>query len=126
MPLFAEHVPEHDRTSFVAQLDAECLRTLSDLRIVAASRRDPRKVPLNVGHEHGNTDARKLLRHRLQRHGLARTSRARDESVAVAERGQQSEIGVARFRDQQWVGHMVTLLRESLAPKRALLPWLLG
>jgi hypothetical protein len=69
--LFAEDVPEHDRTSSVAWfVETKALQALEEFGRRGARPGDAGQVSLHVGHEDRNADAGERLGHHLEGHGL--------------------------------------------------------
>ena len=71
------------------------------------------KVTFHVRHEHRHADAREALSERLQRDGLAGAGGARDQAVAIGERGKKLEVRGFRFCDEQRFGHDWPWLRQT-------------
>jgi hypothetical protein len=84
MALLAEQVPEHRRKAARRVLgQADRGGALLELRIGRAGLADPGEVALDVGHEHRHAAGGEALRQDLQRHRLAGSGRAGDQTVAI-------------------------------------------
>src|SRR5262249_18215673 len=93
MALLAEQVPEDDGIGLVILLVADLLVAPTYPWPALAPLGNGRKVTLNFGAEHRHALVRKALSEALQRHGLAGSGGAGDETVAVGE----AEIDELRF-----------------------------
>ena len=92
MSLFLKYVPEGDRTALKRRLDAEHCVALIDLGIAAARLADAGQVALDVGHEHRHAALAETLGDALQRYGLTRACRTRNNAVAIRHIGQQQKL----------------------------------
>jgi len=106
--LFAEDIPQGGGAGErLRQLDAALLQHGGELVADSAGLCDAGQVTLHVGHEHRHASVAEVLGEGLQRDGLAGAGGARDESVAVRQRGQQVALHGAMSCDQDGLGHVV-------------------
>ena len=104
--LFAEHVPQRDRAGRgLRHRQAALLDHRGQLAFELAGLTDTGQVALDVGHEHRHADARKVLGHGLQCHGLAGAGGAGDQAMAVRQLRQQQGFGLAVAGDEERFGH---------------------
>ena len=89
MALLAENVPKYRRKLVRLEGQAHVDGPLDDEVLGLADLGNAGQIALDVGCENRNTGARKSLGHDLQRHGLAGSSRAGDQTVAIAKRKRQ-------------------------------------
>ncbi len=105
MPVFAEHIPEHDGAGFAFEIrNPEFLGALRDLRIVPACLAHAGEIAFYVRHENRNAARAEIFRECLQRYGLAGAGRSGDKAVAI--RHFRQEINwLCALRDKNWVVH---------------------
>src|SRR5690606_16676710 len=119
MAALAERIPEDDRTRPGREIgEAEHLDPLLDLRRERSCRADSRQVAFDVCDEHGHPGRAERVRDRLERHGLARAGRAADETVPVAPRWKQANVGGAGFGDRGRCGHAALIPRDGAGWQR--------
>jgi hypothetical protein len=87
MPLFAEDVPEDDRTRGIGHLQTQLLRSLEDPRILAPGLAQSGKIALYVRKKNGSTDAAEALGQPLQGDGLSGSRCACNETVTIRHPG---------------------------------------
>ena len=86
--LLASDVPESDGETRRRPVgDAERVEPLAQFRASDAGRGQPRKVALDVGHEHRHADAGEAFGQYLQSDGFAGAGGASDQTVAIGEGG---------------------------------------
>ena len=106
MALLAVDVPERDRdTGEGGHLEAEPVQALLQLGRGRARLRQAGQVALDVGQEHRHADGRETLGEHLQRDRLAGAGRPGDQAVAVGERREQVQQGVAVAGNEEGLGH---------------------
>jgi hypothetical protein len=104
--LLAEDIPQRHRTAPPGRRRlAHGGQALGDLRVAAAGLGQAGQVALDVGHEHRHADVRELLRHGLQRDGLAGAGRTGHEAVAVGQLRQEEAFRRVVAGYQERVGH---------------------
>ena len=84
--LLAEQIPEDGGVGFIGvilEFNVACAFFKKRFRLALCG--DTGEVALDVGGENGNAVAREALGKNLQRHGLPRSGRARDEPVPVGQ-----------------------------------------
>src|SRR5437016_613915 len=106
MSILAEDIPEHDWARFAFEIGNSKLLCASDnFGVVAAGLTHASEVALHIRHEDWHTARAEILRERLQRHRLARSGRARDQTVAIRHLWQQLDRVLARFGDDDGFAH---------------------
>ncbi len=91
---------------------SDCSRCC-ELRVILPRLADAGEVALDVGREDRHADAAERFGDDLQGDGLAGAGGARDQAMAIGERGQQHKVGfgVGLLGDQHRLGHSVDLSR---------------
>ncbi|MNT29477.1 hypothetical protein D3C72_1652180 [compost metagenome] len=106
--LLAEHVPQRGRARAPRRLrQVQVGQALLELVRELAGLRDAGQITFDVRHKDRHAQARKPLRQRLQRDGLARSGGAGDQPVPVAHLRQQHQFMFGVLGDEDGVGHDV-------------------
>ena len=105
----AEHVPEHGRVGAPCRLgDARGGEPLLQLRRQRPGRGHAREVALDVGEEDRDAKVREMIRQHLKADGLSGSRRARNEAVAIAQRGPERQLAPCGGPgDDEWLGHVL-------------------
>jgi len=102
MSLLAEDIPKSDGKYFKLRIDGKLFVAIVDLRISAAGLANARQVAFYVGHKNGNAALAKALGYALERDGLSRSGRSRDDTMAVGHLREQGEFALVVFGYEYW------------------------